>query len=140
MKKFEFPLEKVLSVRKYKNDEAEIELGKAVSQLELLEGELNNLAVLYSEIPQKYSNLSDIRDLSQLENYTFFLNSKKESLLEQIAGAKLIVEEKRRLYVEAHKELKVMENLKERALTEYKKNVIKEQDNVLDDIINSHKY
>ena len=140
MKKFEFPLDKVLSVRKYKNDEAEIELGKAVSRLEVLEGELNNIAVLYSEIPLKYSGLSDINDLSQLENYTLFLNTKKEDLLKQITAAKLVVEEKRKLYVEAHKELKVLENLKEKAMNEYKKNVTREQDNVLDDIINSHKY
>lgn len=140
MKKFEFPLDKVLSVRKYKNDEAEIELGKAVSRLEVLEGELNNIAVLYSEIPLKYSGLSDINELSQLENYTFFLNTKKEDLLKQIAAAKLVVEEKRKLYIEAHKELKVLENLKEKAREEYKKNVIREQDNVLDDIINSHNY
>ena len=140
MKKFEFSLDKVLSVRKYKNDEAEIELGKAVSRLEVLEGELNNIAVLYSEIPLKYSGLSDINDLSQLENYTFFLNTKKEDLLKQITAAKLVVEEKRKLYIEAHKELKVLENLKEKAMNEYKKNVTREQDNVLDDIINTHKY
>lgn len=140
MKKFEFPLDKVLSVRKYKNDEAEIELGKAVSRLEVLEGELNNIAVLYSEIPLKYSGLSDINDLSQLENYILFLNTKKEDLLKQITAAKLVVKEKRKLYIEAHKELKVLENLKEKAMNEYKKNVTKEQDNVLDDIINSHKY
>lgn len=140
MKKFEFPLDKVLSVRKYKNDEAEIELGKAVSHLEVLEGELNNIAVLYSEIPLKYSGLSDINDLSQLENYTLFLNTKKEDLLKQITAAKLVVEEKRKLYIEAHKELKVLENLKEKAMNEYKKNVTREQDNVLDDIINTHKY
>lgn len=140
MKKFEFPLDKVLSVRKYKNDEAEIELGKAVSRLEVLEGELNNIAVLYSEIPLKYSGLSDINDLSQLENYTLFLNTKKEDLLKHITAAKLVVEEKRKLYIEAHKELKVLENLKEKAMNEYKKNVTREQDNVLDDIINSHKY
>lgn len=140
MKKFEFPLDKVLSVRKYKNDEAEIELGKAVSRLEVLEGDLNNIAVLYSEIPLKYSGLSDINDLSQLENYTLFLNTKKEDLLKQITAAKLVVEEKRKLYIEAHKELKVLENLKEKAMNEYKKNVTREQDNVLDDIINSHKY
>lgn len=140
MKKFEFPLDKVLSVRKYKNDEAEIELGKAVSRLEVLEGELNNIAVLYSEIPLKYSGLSDINDLSQLENYTLFLNTKKEDLLKQITAAKLVVEEKRKLYIEAHKEFKVLENLKEKAMNEYKKNVTREQDNVLDDIINSHKY
>lgn len=140
MKKFEFPLDKVLSVRKYKNDEAEIELGKAVSRLEVLEGELNNIAVLYSEIPLKYLGLSDINDLSQLENYTLFLNTKKEDLLKQITAAKLVVEEKRKLYIEAHKELKVLENLKEKAMNEYKKNVTREQDNVLDDIINSHKY
>lgn len=140
MKKFEFPLDKVLSVRKYKNDEAEIELGKAVSRLEVLEWELNNIAVLYSEIPLKYSGLSDINDLSQLENYILFLNTKKEDLLKQITAAKLVVEEKRKLYIEAHKELKVLENLKEKAMNEYKKNVTREQDNVLDDIINSHKY
>ena len=140
MKKFEFPLDKVLSVRKYKNDEAEIELGKAVSRLEVLEGELNNIAVLYSEIPLKYSGLSDINDLSQLENYTLFLNTKKEDLLKQITAAKLVVEEKRKLYIEAHKELKVLENLKEKAMNEYKKNVTRDQDNVLDDIINTHKY
>lgn len=140
MKKFEFPLDKVLSVRKYKNDEAEIELGKAVARLEALEGDLNKIAVLYSEIPLKYSGLSDINDLSQLENYTLFLNTKKEDLLKQIASAELVVEEKRKLYIEAHKELKVLENLKDKALEEHKKNVIREQDNVLDDIINSHKY
>lgn len=127
-------------MRKYKNDEAEIELGKAVSRLEVLEGELNNIAVLYSEIPLKYSGLSDINDLSQLENYILFLNTKKEDLLKQITAAKLVVEEKRKLYIEAHKELKVLENLKEKAMNEYKKNVTREQDNVLDDIINSHKY
>ena len=95
---------------------------------------------LYSEIPLKYSGLSDINDLSQLENYTLFLNTKKEDLLKQITAAKLVVEEKRKLYIEAHKELKVLENLKEKAMNEYKKNVTREQDNVLDDIINTHKY
>ena len=55
------------------------------------------------------------------DNYILRFDRKAEFLGEQAARAELVVEEKRNLYLEASRELKVMEKLKEKRKEEYRK-------------------
>ena len=58
------------------------------------------------------------------DNYILRLEQEAERLAEEAAQAELVVEEKRNLYIEASRELKVMENLKEKQEKEYRKEAL----------------
>ena len=55
------------------------------------------------------------------DNYILRLERKAEFLEEQAARAEQVVEEKRNLYLEASRELKVLEKLKEKRQQEHRK-------------------
>ena len=57
--------------------------------------------------------------------------------MEELAAAELIVEEKRAVFAEALKKRKVLSNLKEKQLQQYKKEKQLEEDNIVDDIVTS---
>ena len=68
------------------------------------------------------------------DGYILRLEHEAERLMEEAAQAELVVEEKRKLYIEASRELKVMEKLKEKRSTEYRKEMLAAQARELDDM------
>ena len=135
MKKFKFSLEKVLSLREFEQNQAQIELGKAQSVVNDLNNQLKYIASEIVRSNESRSTSSELNFLLSIENYVNGLNYKKEILLEELAKAQLVLEEKRAIVVEAIKKRKSLEKLKEKQLSEYKKEVLKEEENALDDIV-----
>ena len=70
-----------------------------------------------------------------IEHYIIGLDSKREKLLEELTMAQMVFEEKRDLYTKAMQDREVLSKLKEKQLSEYKKEVLKEEENALDDIV-----
>jgi flagellar FliJ protein len=68
------------------------------------------------------------------DNYILRLEQEAQRLMEEAAKAELVVEEKRNLYLEASRELKVMEKLKEKREKEYRKEVLVAETSELDDM------
>jgi flagellar FliJ protein len=119
MKKFSFKLEKVLKLRKFREDECKIELGRAVSNLNMIENEIKTTAVKrQSAASQRFNSTNEI---DSWNNYILRLDQEAERLMEKAAQAEIVVEEKRALYLEASKELKTLEKLKEKREKEYRK-------------------
>ena len=115
MKKFQFELEEILNIRKFEQQQAEIELGKALASENEIQSKLNALAMQQASVVRNQS----------------------ECLLNELAKAKLISDEKRSILKEAMQKVDSLEKLKEQQLEEYKAALIHEEDNELDDIVTS---
>ena len=135
MKKFVFSLQKVLELREYEEDKAKLELGKAVAELERIKRLLQEVAQNRVKANLSRKDTTDVIVLMNIENYIIGLDAKKEKLLEELTMAQMFFEEKRDLYTKAMQDREVLSKLKEKQLSEYKKEVLKEEENALDDIL-----
>ena len=135
MKKFVFSLQKVLELREYEEDKAKLELGKAVAEVERIKRLLEENARNRVAANQSRKDTTDVIILMNIENYIIGLDAKKEKLLEELTMAQMVFEEKRDLYTKAMQDREVLSKLKEKQLSEYKKEVLKEEENALDDIV-----
>jgi flagellar FliJ protein len=135
MKRFNFALDKVLELRLFREDEARIELGRAIAVLMEIEGKIKLNALAKANAMQE--RFSDVKGGSQAmlawDNYIARLEQETERLLKEAAQAELLVEEKREIYLEASREKEVMEKLKEKKEEEYRKETFAAESRELDD-------
>lgn len=135
MKKFSFNLEKVLRLREYNEQETRLELGRAVSALSEIE---NNITLVAAErfrsAALQFESTNTAKEIYQYSLYLSRLDSMKEKLIKEAAAAELKVEEARSIYIEASRERKVLDKLKEKKEAEYKRNFYKEETKTLDDV------
>lgn len=136
MKKFDFSMQKILNLREFQEEQAKIELGKALSETNRIQSELEQIAVERARMVQVCSETS-VDQLIINERYITRLDISRDRLLEELAAAEIVVQEKRAIFAEAMKNRKVLTNLKEKQLTTYKKDAQLAEDNVLDDIASS---
>ena len=138
MKRFSFNLEKVLELRQYREQEAKNELGRAISILNAIENNIKQNALVHSRaVQERFTSINDNNGaLSMLawDNYILRLEQEAERLMEEAAQAELVVEERRAQYLEASRELKVMEKLREKREKEYRKEVFAAETRELDDM------
>jgi len=132
MKKFKFNLEKILQLRKFKEEECKLVLGQAISALNKIENDIKMTAL-------KRHNASCERfkyplETSSWDLYILRLEQETEKLAQKAAQAEIIVEEKRSLYLEAQKELKAMEKLKEKQKDAYRNEYLNNEMNLVDEI------
>ena len=134
MKKFNFNLEKILKLREHNENEAKIMLGRSLSILHELENKLMLLAKELSRAgEEQFSSGNNVNIMQQYMFYLLRLENSKEILLEECANAELEVEKARNIYIEASRERKVLDKLKEKRIKEYKKEVQREENLLLDD-------
>ncbi|MCL2069993.1 MAG: flagellar export protein FliJ [Treponema sp.] len=139
MKAFSFGLQKVLNLRKYYEDEAKIELGRAVGVLSEIEARIRQVAVERARAAEaQFSPKNNAAIIQQYMYYLLRLDSTREQLLEDAALAEIKVEEARELFMEASRERKIFDKLKEKRQKEYRKNMFNEETKILDDI-SSHR-
>ena len=132
MRRFSFKLEKVLKLRKFREEECKIVLGHAISALNLIENKIKETAVKrHYAASERFKNPLEIQSW---DNYIIRLEQDSEKLAGQAAQAELIVEEKRDLYMEAYKELKAIAKLKEKKLEMYRKEMLDYQINEIDEL------
>jgi flagellar FliJ protein len=156
VKRFKFGLEKVLEFRQFSEQEAKNELGRAMSVLAAIENNIKQNALIHHRaLSERFTGLesgtsagnpngkadgmaavSAVGGLSMLawDNYILRLEQEAQRLMEEAAQAELVVEEKRNLYLEASRELKVKEKLKEKREKEYRKEVFAAETSELDDM------
>ncbi len=138
MKKFSFNLQKILTLREFEEKQAQIELAKAISKADTIQSELKNIAVQKHKQSQSYTQTSDILFLQSVENYINRLDLRTEELLEDLARAQLVIEEKRLLMAEKMKNRKVLSKLKEKKKEEHRADVLLNEEIIMDDIANSN--
>ena len=132
MKKFSFNLEKVLKLRKFHEEECKIELGRAVSALNIIENNIKETAVKRHNAA--VNRFTDTTQILSWDIYISRLEQETERLMEQAARAEIVVEEKRALYLEAQKDLKAIEKLKEKREKEYRKETLNYEMAQVDDL------
>jgi flagellar FliJ protein len=135
MKRFRFPLEKVLELRKYKERETEIELGRAIGELTEIENKLKALALTRIQAAnERFSPNNGTMEIQSYDLYIMRLDQTKDHLLEEAAKAELKVEAARAAYLEASRDRKVFDKLKEKREAEYRKEMLVEETKILDDV------
>jgi flagellar FliJ protein len=135
VKNFRFSLEKVLKLRAYREQEAEIELGRAIGDLSRIEYKIKTVAENRCRAAaERFSPGHNALKILSYENYISRLDQERDKLLEDAARAELVVEEKRNRYLEASRERKVLDKLREKRAGEYRREMFAEETKELDDI------
>lgn len=127
MKKFKFKLERILKYRESIKDEKKRVLTLKNQKLFNAEERLKNLQYEAENNGIK-EGVVNINYLILTGQYGEYLYLEIEKQKEEIEKIKLEVEEARKEYLEASKEAKSLEILKEKQETEYKKNLLKEEE------------
>jgi flagellar FliJ protein len=139
MKRFRFSLEKALKLREYHEKETEIELGRAVGNLTRIEQAITATGEERDMIAAERFSAHNVSDLVVYDLYVQRLDIAKEQLLQESEQASEQVEEARGVYLEATRDRKVLDNLKERREQEYRKAMYAEETQDLDDIASGAK-
>ena len=137
MKKFEFKLQKVLDLREFEKKQAQIELGKVTARVNEIQEKLNAIASQKINVSSQMKDLSGFDNYYNCQQYFIFLDNKKEEFLQEMAKAELVVEEKRKVFMEASTNVKVLEKLKEKKLSDWKKEKNREEDREMEELISS---
>jgi flagellar FliJ protein len=138
MKKFNFRLEKVLTLRKYREDECKIALGQAISALNYIEHEIKENAIRQHHAASQ--RFIDVGQTNSWDVYIVRLEQEAQKLTEQAAKAEMVVEEKRIEYLQALQELKALEKLKEKRQTEYNKEAEDYEMAEIDEMVAARRY
>ncbi|MDR1411971.1 MAG: flagellar export protein FliJ [Spirochaetaceae bacterium] len=138
MKRFRFNLQKILDLRAGREQDAKIELGRAVGRLAELTGRLKALAEDRSRAAAgRFARSNSAEDMRAYELYITRLDSQKEELLEEAAAAELAVNEKREAYLAASRDRKILDKLREKRFGEYRKLALREEVKLTDDAASS---
>ncbi len=135
MKRFRFDLEKLLELRVYREKETEQALARAMGDLAAIEARLRELAGERVAVASgRFAPGRTAADMRSAELYLLRLEKAKEKLLEEAAKAELAVAAAREAYVEASRDRKILDKLKEKRKAEYRKTAAVEEVKTIDDI------
>jgi len=138
MKRFSFRLQKIMDIREKLKEIKKIELSKRAQEYNIEVMKLNNLKgkkeqTIY-EMKQKITN----GDFSMIDFYNKYIDSNNklqryqlESIKEKEKPFKKALNE----YLEKDKEVKVLKNYKEKLYKDYTRDVINEEQKIMDDLI-----
>jgi len=135
MKPFVFPLQKILNLRTHSEDEAKIELGRAITALSEIESQI--LTVAQERVAAASAQFDPQNSSATMKQYMFYilrLDTLKEQLLKEAAAAELQVEQARQAFLEASRERKVLDKLKEKQQKAYRKETLAQEAKALDDV------
>lgn len=138
MREFNFNLEKLLVLKSYAEKESSLELAgatgkylKIANNIEEFKNKKNNVRkIRYSQREGE----SSVKLLVYAEEQLFAIKEKIEQLEKDLVKADKEREKVRLKYVEALKEKRIFEKLKEKKAAEHKKNEIDREEMVLEDI------
>ena len=137
MKRFSFSMQKILDIREFAERQAQIELGRAVAEVNRINGELEAVAQEKQRMLQVKLKDVSLNEFLVHENYLKRLELTKDRLLQELAAAQLVVDEKREIFAEAMKQRKILSNLREKQFAQYKKDALVAEDNAVDDLVTS---
>ena len=135
MKKFVFELEQLLNLRKYEQDQAQIELGKAVQAEQQIQDGLDELARQYVATKRMTAGQTDFGAISQAQQFYQFIKQQQEKLMEDMARAKIVTDQKRALFNAAMQKYESIKKLKERQYEAFKAEQKKAEAKATDDIV-----
>ena len=137
MKKFTFPLEDVMKYREYLQNEAELALGKAMAVEHDIQMKLDEVAFQYASLTETMRGSTDFNDIARANDFYAFLDQQKTYLLEKMAEAKLVSEQRRKEMQDAMQKTEGLHKLRDRQFDEYKDAEMNEANDVADDVTNA---
>jgi flagellar FliJ protein len=132
--KYKFSLEKVLEWRVDKEKAAAKEFLLLQKELDYQEATLNNLRLEDEKIKKKILKLSSIQELKRQYLFKQKIEERIEKQIELIEKTKEELEVLRQELLEAQKDRKIMENLKERDYNSYKEELMRIEQKELDEV------
>lgn len=131
-KRFSFPLEAVLKVRKQQQDEKKRSVAERLREMSKLQSHLmSRNEQIASEIRKTRDNAVHAHlDVSEMSRRRFWISHLQRGLLEtefQIRTLEQQLDKDRQVLAEATKECKVVEKLKERRFEEYSKEMQRQE-------------
>lgn len=143
MSKFVFKLESFLKIKEKLEDSAKTEYGKAILKLEEEKDILNKLenqklgAILKFKESLNYTiNPFNIKNMNE---FIKIIDIKILNQMENVQKAFEFSEEKRQNLIDAMKERKIFETLKEKEKEAYIKEILQKEQKIIDEIV-SYKY
>lgn len=135
MKKFEFELEEILNIRRFEQQQAEVELGKALAEEKKIQDKIDNLAMQQVTVKQQMKGCTNFSDIINANQFYALVKKQTDFLLNQMAELKLVSEQKRAVLRNAMQKTDSLEKLKEQQLEEYKAEVKRIEQLELDNIV-----
>lgn len=137
MKRFSFSLQKLLDLRAFREKQAELELGKAIAAREAISLKLESVAKKRVAAAFERKGSLPVQELLAIEHFITRLDREKERLLEDLAAAELVVEQKREDYLVASRDKQVISKLREKKEAAWHKESLAEEAATLDDLVNA---
>jgi len=146
MRRFRFRLEKFLELRRWKEREKEIALAKVLGEVLLLEKRIAEIAEeiaasLFGQFRMHapgagagHEGRIDVEAMARRELYAQRLSRERECKRRVLVVKNRELEEARARYLEASKERKVLDKLRERREAEYYEHAIDEEFKEIDDM------
>lgn len=133
MKRFSFNLQKLLQLREFEEKNAKTALAAAVSEAERIKNELKSVALERVRVNKTRNENVDTLFLITLEHYVNRLDVRKEELLENLAEAELLIEQRRAVFAAAMQKRSVLDKLKEKQYLTWRKENAKAEESALED-------
>lgn len=134
MKRFSFRLQRVLDLREQIRDELRQELVRRNQERDHQVHVLEDLEAEYLRIMIQEGGTYSASDLVMFGDYRVRLKSGIEEQRERVIAAQKIAAEALERYVEASKEAKALEMLRQRREAEYTQGILKEEGAQLDEV------
>jgi len=138
MRKFEFRLQKVLEVKQKLREIKKIELSKKAQEYNKEVMKLNDLKDRKKRTIKEMKEKVASGDFSMIDFYDKYINTNNKLQSFQLENIRLKEEPFKKAlseYLQKDRELKALENYKERLYSDYVKGVINEEQKMIDDIV-----
>jgi flagellar FliJ protein len=123
---FQFRLQTLLRLRLAERDQRRADLAKALRAVEMLRGEERALVQQQAEAAEggrqlKSPGKADVESLLRTHRYEVVLTAQRRQLAAQIAQVEVETERRRLVLVEADRQVRVLEKLRERQAAAHRK-------------------
>ena len=135
--KFKFELQDILDFRNFEKEQAEAELAKALAVETDINNKLGIIAAQFVSVKKQIDGMTNFEEIAAANTHKKFLDFQKEELLNQLAQAKLVSEEKRKILAEIMKKTTALEKLREKDETVYNEEQNRKENEFIDDLSNA---
>ncbi|MGQ9487795.1 MAG: flagellar export protein FliJ [Armatimonadota bacterium] len=136
MRRFVFSLQKVLEYRQRLEEQAIRAFAEAQRHLEREQAVLAELISLREQCLQRSSRAKRlaVEMLDVEQTYLFALEGRIEAQRQRVAEAEAVLEERRQALIEAQRERKALERLRDKHYEQWRQEVLRAEQQVLDDL------
>jgi flagellar FliJ protein len=142
MRRFQFRLERFLELRRWKEREWELALARVQGECLLLENRIEDITAEIGAsrlVDYAWGRTIDVESMARRELYLQRLARERERTREKLVHRRRELEKVRLKYLEASRERKILDKLKERRAAEYYEKQIDEEFRTIDDINNTRR-